>query len=142
MNKQLCILFILGSLNSFSGELVSRKSLERLDFKHDSHSNTLSIISYTPMMNTVEIDLKAIKSDKSSINLFAAVRGVKGPQGYYTRWQTENFNGEWGPGAYPFAALYDIALLPFKAPIKGLRNMQLKRDYTKLMKAINIDGEV
>jgi hypothetical protein len=142
MKKLLVGLLVLGSISSFAGELISRKSLERIEFNLDSTTNTLSVVSYTPLVESKDILLKNLKKNRSSIKLFAAISGIKDPQGYYSTWETDSLEGQWGPGAYPFAAIYDIALLPFKAPIKVLKNKQLKKDYTKLLQAINSNNEV
>jgi len=129
MKKLLIGLLALGTISSHAGTLISEKGLERIVFSYDSATQILSIESTTPLVLSKEIPLSHINKDRSSIKLFAAVNGV-------------HDGDNWGPGAYPFALAYDVAMMPFKGAVKALKNKQLQKDYVTLLKAINSDEEV
>lgn len=126
----------------FAGVLQSKQTGETIEFRLNKQTQTLQIISLTPLVKNKTIHLTKIeKADYVDIRLFAGTQAIGD-------WYEDSDGFAMLPwifsaGTIPAAmVLYDVIALPIKAPIKLIKQSNRKKDYAKLMKAISTDEVV
>lgn len=141
--KKLLLAMTLTSLmtQAFAGILENRATGETLEFNLDRMSREIQILSTANNVENKSILMKSIQGRSSDIRLY----GI-----------TDNTCEAIYPGEsvafcllVPFIFVPGLAvgtietlMLPFKASAKLIQNMKMKKDFKKLMKAINSTNQI
>ena len=121
--------FILAS-GAFAGILENRRTGETIEFILNRADREIEVLSTSYNVENNTIRLSALVPRKSAMNLVAGVSWGVNPNVIDASGATVVF-------LLPVLAAYDAIALPLKAPLKLFHNMQLNRDFKKLMNAIN-----
>lgn len=138
MRKIIILSFVITFLTqAFAGILENRATGETLEFNVDRSSRTVEVLSMANKVENKTIEMKSVIRGTSEIRLY----GITEDACY----------GIWGgdlntlgcviipvigtPGLIIGAV--ETLMIPFKATAKLLQNMKMKKDFKKLMRAIN-----
>lgn len=134
------IITTLISSIAFAGIIKNKSSGETIELNLNKEQRLVEVISTATHLENKTIELKNTKKNTKEVKLFAGANWI----GY------EMFEGSAGEGSWlllpPFIVVpasfvvYDLIIMPIKAPIKIIQASRNKKDFEVLASAINVDN--
>jgi hypothetical protein len=114
--------------SAFAGILENRMTGETLEFNLDRQNQEISILSTSANIANTTLYLNSLQRATITDDLFAL-----------SNWSLCKYNQYCGPEVLtlPVTFALDVVSMPLRATIVAIKTIKVKKDYKKLMRAIN-----